>query len=379
MLYRPYGTQGYEVSAFGMGCMRLPKKPDENGNMVVDREEGIRMIRYAVEHGVTYFDSAHVYLEQECDAILGEALSGGYREKVKIVTKIPPLMVNSEQDFFDILDVQLKKLQTDCIDALLIHSLNREKFEHVKKVGMIQMMEKAKAQGKIAAIGMSFHDDFDTFKEIIDFYPWAMCNIQMNILDHDQQATLEGMRYAHNKGVAVCIMEPLRGGGLAVPPEPVQKLYDAFPTKRSGVEWAFRYMYNFPEVTTILSGVSSMEQLQDNLRIFENPVAGCMDEAEQQLIQQAREAYKSLIAVPCTGCRYCMPCPQGVDIPGIFAAYNDGTMYGSFEAPKGKYARMVNVKHCDASLCVECGACEAQCPQAIGIIEQLKQARAALE
>ena len=318
MQYREYGKLGYKVSAFGMGCMRLPSSVDEKGNKTIHREEAIKMIRYAVDHGVNYFDSALMYFDGDCDKLLGEALAGGYREKVKVVSKIPPGKVNSEEEFFRILDGMLEKLQTDHLDVLLAHNLGKESFAQLKKINMVSMMEKAKAQGKIKAIACSFHDDFETYKEVIDYYPWDMSQIQMNILDVDNQATIEGMKYAASKGMAIVIMEPLRGGGLANPPEPIQEIYRSYPDKRSPVEWALRFMYNFPEVSCILSGVSTMEQLQDNIRIFENAQPNSMSEDELKMIDTVRETYKKLIKVPCTGCSYCVPCPKGGNIPSVF-------------------------------------------------------------
>ena len=229
MQYREYGKLGYKVSAFGMGCMRLPSSVDEKGNKTIHREEAIKMIRYAVDHGVNYFDSALMYFDGDCDKLLGEALAGGYREKVKVVSKIPPGKVNSEEEFFRILDGMLEKLQTDHLDVLLAHNLGKESFAQLKKINMVSMMEKAKAQGKIKAIACSFHDDFETYKEVIDYYPWDMSQIQMNILDVDNQATIEGMKYAASKGMAIVIMEPLRGGGLANPPEPIKRSTAAIP------------------------------------------------------------------------------------------------------------------------------------------------------
>ena len=377
MQYREYGKLGYKVSAFGMGCMRLPSSVDEKGNKTIHREEAIKMIRYAADHGVNYFDSALMYFDGDCDKLLGEALAGGYREKVKVVSKIPPGKVNSEEEFFRILDGMLEKLQTDHLDVLLAHNLGKESFAQLKKINMVSMMEKAKAQGKIKAIACSFHDDFETYKEVIDYYPWDMSQIQMNILDVENQATIEGMKYAASKGMAIVIMEPLRGGGLANPPEPIQEIYRSYPDKRSPVEWALRFMYNFPEVSCILSGVSTMEQLQDNIRIFENAQPNSMSEDELKMIDTVRETYKKLIKVPCTGCSYCVPCPKGVNIPSVFELYNDGAMYGGYETVKERYQRRIDSGN-SADHCVQCGACEKKCPQHIPIIQRLKEAHAAM-
>lgn len=378
MQYRDYGKQGYKVSAFGMGCMRVPHVKDEHGNKIILRDEAIKMIRYAADHGVTYFDSALMYFNGDCDALLGEALAGGYREKVKVVSKIPPRFINNEEEFNKTLDGMLEKLQTDYLDVLLAHDMNREAWKKFQEMDMYSMMEKAKAAGKIKAIAFSFHDDVELFKEMVDAYPWAMAQIQMNILDVNYQATVEGMKYAASKGLAIVIMEPLRGGGLANAPEPVQKIYDAFPVKRSAVEWALRFVYNFPEVSCILSGVSTMEQLQDNIRIFEDAQANVMSQEELDMIDQVREAYQSLIKVPCTGCGYCIPCPKGVDIPRIFHLYNNGSMYNDFaNVVKDNYRHVLN-NNASPLECVKCGACEKKCPQHIHIIENLQKAHEAI-
>ena len=377
MQYRDYGNEGYKVSAFGMGCMRVPHVKDEHGNKIIQREEAIKMIRYAADHGVTYFDSARMYFNGDCDALLGEALAGGYREKVKVVSKIPPRFVNSEEEFNNTLDDMLKKLQTDYLDVLLTHDMNREAWDRFQQMGMYQWREKAKQAGKIKAIGFSFHDDVDLFREMVDAYPWAMAQIQMNILDVNYQATVEGMKYAASKGLAIVIMEPLRGGGLANAPASVQKIYDEYPEKRSAVEWALRFVYNFPEVSCVLSGVSTMEQLKDNIRIFEEAKPDVMSEEDLAMIDRVREEYNKLIKVPCTGCSYCIPCPKGVNIPRIFYLYNSGSMYGDYEMIKELYGFVLNA-NADATQCIGCGACEKKCPQHIHIIDALPKAHEAL-
>lgn len=374
MQYRDYGKLGYKVSAFGMGCMRVPHDKDEHGNKVIRREEAIEMIRYAADHGVTYFDSALMYFGGDCDALLGEALAGGRREKVKVVSKIPPRMVKDEEDFNKTLDGMLEKLQTDHLDVLLAHDMNRTAWKLFQDKNMYSWMEKAKQAGKINAIAFSFHDDVELFKEMVDAYPWAMAQIQMNILDVDYQATVEGMKYAASKGLAIVIMEPLRGGGLANAPDAVQKIYDAYPEKRTPVEWALRFMYNFPEVSCILSGVSTMEQLKDNLRIFEDAQPDVLSQEDLNMIAEVRKTYQSLIKVPCTGCGYCIPCPKGVDIPRIFSLYNNGNMYNDFSTVvKDSYSHVLG-DNASPLECIKCGACEKKCPQHIHIIDTLQQA-----
>lgn len=379
MKYRPYGKKvDFEASVFGFGCMRMPQMKNDKGEMVPDQAFANTLIRHAVEHGVNYFDSANTYLGGLSDAMLGEALSGGYREKVMAVTKIQPRLITNEDDFFSILDIQLKKLQSDYIDVMLAHSLNEDSYAHALKVDMFGMMEKARAMGKIRHLGFSFHDNAELFKRIVDSHDWAMCNVQMNVLDHDYQATAEGVQYAHDKGLAVCAMEPLRGGALANPPASVQKLYDEFPHKRSAAEWCFRDVYDMAGISVVLSGINTMEQLEENLRIFDQAEIGCMDDAERALMSAVKAEYEALMAVPCTACEYCMPCPQGVNIPGVFELWNNGSMLGDFGAASFRYGHMKG-RNEGADQCIECGLCEPECPQTIAIIQKLKEARSALE
>jgi len=385
MNYRKYGKTGYEVSTFGMGCMRLPRVFAADGTPSVDTEKAFEMIRYAADHGVNYFDTAYGYHRQTSESVLGEALQdGGRRAKVKIATKQPFGVMKTQADIRTNLENTLKKLRTDYIDVYLIHNIGKAQWEEIKSRKIIEEYEKFKAEGLIRAIGFSYHGQYPTFAEVLAYYDWDMCQIQQNLLDVDKEATEQGILDAGKKGCALVIMEPLRGGGLASPPEAVGAIYGACAEPkakgRSGVEWAFRHVINYPQVSTILSGVTTLEQLKDNIEIFSKPdaVPNCLSQAEKDTIAQARKAYESLIAIPCTGCEYCMPCPQKVDIPGVFQKYNDGKMYGSFAQPSRSYFFQRNGGG-GAEHCVECGACEAKCPQGIKIIPELKVAHDALK
>ena len=293
MQYREYGKQGFKVSAFGMGCMRLPSSVDENGNKTVHREEAIKMIRYAADHGVNYFDSARMYFGGDCDAVLGEALSGGYREKVKVVSKIPPRFVNNEEEFISVLDDMLKKLQTDYLDVLLAHDMNREAWERFQKMGMYQWMENAKQAGKIKAIGFSFHDDLELFEEILNAADWDFCQIQLNYYDRDYQAGIKGMKMAAARGMAVGVMEPLRGGLLVDLPKNAQAVFDESGIKHSNVEWAFDWLWDMPEVSCVLSGMSTPEQLQQNIGYMQNAHPGMLSDEERKVLDQAKAALDS--------------------------------------------------------------------------------------
>lgn len=380
MQMRPYGRQGFDVSTFGMGCMRLPRLTHEDGTVEVDREKAYEMIRYAAEHGVNYFDTAMTYHGGDSEAVLGEALEGGLRQKVKIATKQPFREMKTQDTIRKNLENTLKKLRTDHIDVYLIHNIQAADWENIKQRKILEEYEKFRQEGLIGAIAFSYHGELDTFRQVLAYYPWAMCQVQQNLLDCDKEVTEEAMTLAGEKGCALVIMEPLRGGGLASAPKDVQAIYDAYPEKRSAAEWAFRFLYNYPQVSCILSGVSTMEQLQDNLRIFSaaDALPNVLTPADRDMLMRAKAAYESRVTIPCTGCEYCVPCPKGVDIPGIFSTYNAGMMFEAFDQPRRQYMFRARSGR-DASQCVACGACEQKCPQHIPIIERLQTAHEALK
>lgn len=389
MQYRNFGRMGYKVSSLGMGCMRLPRIIKENNEVIVDREKACEMIRYAVDNGVTYFDSAYSYHNKTSEEVLGEALDGGRREKVKIATKQPfgvMADLNSgggktiKENIRRNLENTLKKLRTGYLDVYLIHNLNAESWPGIKQNRVVDEYSKFRAEGLIKAIGFSFHGNFSLFSEVMEYFDWDMCQMQQNFLDVNREATEEGMRLAGKKNCALVIMEPLRGGGLATPPNRINGIYDEYPVKRSGVEWAFRHLLNYPEVSTILSGMSTLEQLKENIKIFSkaDTEPGCVSPAERDILNRVKAAYESVKGIPCTGCEYCLPCPNGVNIPGIFTKYNDANSFENFDQPSRSYMFMSRGKS-DASRCVACGECEKKCPQKLGIIEHLKTAHNALK
>jgi predicted aldo/keto reductase-like oxidoreductase len=384
MQYREYGKLGYKVSALGMGCMRLPMivKGDE---AQIDREKAFEMIRYAANNGINYFDTAWGYHHKTSEGVVGEALDGGLRQKVKIVTKQPLMAIKTESDVRRNLEETLKKLRTDYIDVYLIHNINPgASWDEVKKLNLIAQWEKFKSEGLIKAIAFSYHGDEKTFVEILNHYDWDMAQIQQNMIDIEAQATERAIGLCGKKGCACVIMEPLRGGGLATPPPPIQKIYDAHNdahnNKRTAVDWSFRHLLDRSEVSCILSGMSTMEQLKENIRIFSAPdaVAGCLSNADKEMIACVRGEYAKLRSIPCTGCRYCMPCPNNVDIPGIFSLYNDGISFANFEQPRRSYMFTTKAGQ-DAVQCIECGQCEEKCPQSIAIKSELKNAHEKLK
>lgn len=360
------------VSRLGFGCMRFPTL-EKDGKKVIDRPQAIAMLRHAIDSGVTYVDTAYPYHDGESETVVGLALQDGYRDRVTLTTKLPLWLLETKADMQRFLDEQLTKIKTDHVDFYLLHSMDKEALEKMRKLDYPEFLEKAVNAGKVRYPGFSFHDDYKTFVEILNDYDWKLAQVQMNVLDGDNQATLQGIRDAGKKGVGVVIMEPLRGGALAHPPKEAAALYDAFPEKRSAVEWAFRYLYDMPEVVTILSGMSTMEQLDDNLRIFAHAEKTCMNDTEKKLIADVKAAYLSRMKTGCTGCRYCQPCPRNVHIPDIFHAWDESLMFDRPETLKRSMARRQENKE-DPSQCVACGKCEKACPQHLPIIELLKEA-----
>ena len=360
---------GENVSVLGFGCMRFPTTSKNAEDL--DIEKSTAMLRYAAENGVNYFDTAYVYHGGKSESFIGEALKP-YRDKINFATKCPTWEVKCEEDFDRILTEQLERLQTDHIDFYLMHALDKDRFENiVLKFNLIDKINKAKAEGKIRHIGFSFHDDNAVFHQIMDdFDGWDMAQIQFNYLDDEHQATEEGLRYAGKRGVPVVVMEPLRGGALANPPENVKAHMAKDGGRRSAAEWAFAYAADYPEVAVILSGMSNETQLEDNLRIFDRLAPGCLTDAEREQIKGFKQAYLSRMKVGCTGCSYCVPCPQDVRIPAIFRAYNEASMFDHPEAFRSRYAGMIE-NGGDASRCVGCGRCEKLCPQHLPIPELL--------
>lgn len=377
MQYREFANLGFSVSTFGLGCMRLPleerpgQAPDTSQ---IDETKAVEMIRYAIDHGVNYIDTAYPYHGGNSELIVAKALQDGYRERVKLATKLPVWLTDSYAAFHQYLDEQLNKLEVDCIDFYLLHALNSKTWSKVKELGVLHFLDEAVAAGKIRYPSFSFHDELPLFKEIIDSYDWKMCQIQLNLLDENYQAGTEGLYYAAERQVAVVIMEPLKGGSLARHiPDDIQQIWDTAESSRSPVDWAFRWLGNFPQITTILSGVNNLEQLKDNLDIFSTIVPESLTQQELKLIAQVQDAYSSKIKVGCTRCNYCMPCPSGVAIPDVFAHYNHASIFNDFAEGKKRYSNLVE-KSKDASHCVECCICEDACPQNIAIIRSLVEA-----
>ena len=377
MQYRKFGKLDFQTSILGFGCMRLPVLNRDQAN--IDEVEAIRMIRHAIDNGVNYVDTAYPYHQGQSEICVGKTLQNGYREKVKLATKLPVGRCQKFEDFDTLLNEQLEKLATDHIDFYLLHGLNRITWDKVKKLGIERFLEKALADGRITYAGFSFHDEFPVFKEIVDAYPWTFCQIQYNYMDTEFQAGTKGLQYAAAKGLAVIIMEPIKGGKLAkTPPPPILELWSKAEEQRSPAEWALRWVWNHPEVTMLLSGMSTMKHVEENLRVANVAKPNSLSEQELTLINDVKKRFRLLSKIECTACGYCQPCPSGVDIPRNFAIYNDAYIYDDNNSSRFAYNTFFN-PITRASACTECGACEEACPQHLSIRDHLKEIQKAFE
>jgi predicted aldo/keto reductase-like oxidoreductase len=346
--------------------MRLPTIGGDRSN--IDEPRATRMLHYAIDHGVNYLDTGYPYHSGNSERFLGRALQGGYREKVMLATKLPVRMVASTEDYDRFLNEQLEKLQTDYIDFYLFHGLRSSRWETVHKLDLLAQADRALADGRIRHLGFSFHDTFEVFREIIDGYDgWTLCQFQYNYMNEEYQAGTQGLKYAASKGLAVVVMEPLLGGKLVDPPPPIQDFWDTAGTKRSPADWALQWLWNKPEVSVVLSGMSTMQHVEENVASADRSGVGTLNERELALIGQARDKYNELCPIPCTQCGYCMPCPNGVDIPGNFARFNNAAMYNAFADARRRYGQMPG--EAQASACIQCRQCEDLCPQNIPISE----------
>jgi predicted aldo/keto reductase-like oxidoreductase len=367
MQYHKFGKLDWKVSALGFGCMRLPTLEGESAN--IDEPEATRMVHYAIDHGVNYVDTAYPYHGGNSERFVGRALKGGYREKVRLATKLPCWKVESAEDFDTLLDEQLEKLQDEHVDFYLLHALNKDRWTKVRDIGVREWAERAIADGRIGYIGFSFHDDYDAFQTIIDEYDgWTFCQIQHNFIDIENQAGTKGLRYAASKGLAVVIMEPILGGRLVDPPDPIQQIWGGAAKKRTPADWALQWLWNQPEVSVVLSGMSAMQHVEENVASAEVSGVGSLNAEELALFDRVREKYKELCPIPCTKCGYCMPCPNGVDIPRNFEVYNEGVMYDKPDSARDGYNNWMP-EEARASQCVQCRECEEKCPQSILISE----------
>jgi len=371
--YRWFGGLDWEVSALGFGAMRLPYLDGDTSK--IDEPEAIRMIRYAIDHGVNYVDTAYGYHGRNSERLVGKALKDGYRERVRLATKMPTWLVERREDFDRFLEEQLGKLQTDRIDFYLLHGLGKQRWPTLVELDVFSWAEEKIAEGEIGYLGFSFHDELTVFKEIIDAYDgWTFCQIQYNYMDTEYQAGTEGLRYAAEKGLAVVIMEPIKGGKLAVtPPKAVQGIWAEAEKERSPAEWALQWVWNHSEVSVVLSGMSEMWHVEENVEYAGSSGPNTLAPEELALYDRVKEAYNNLGFVGCTACNYCMPCPQGVAIPDILGLYNEYYLSGQSDEVKERYwERITPETHSEN--CVACAQCEEQCPQQLPIRKFMAEA-----
>ena len=370
MQYRTLGKTGEKVSALGYGCMRLPVIDGDNAN--IDEKRAISLIREAIDSGINYIDTAYPYHGGNGELVVGKALEDGYRERIKLATKLPSWFISNRDDMDKYLNEQLERLKTDHIDFYLLHALSKSRWDNYVNNDVFDFIDSATKDGRIKHIGFSFHDELEVFKEIVDSYNWEFCLMQMNFMDEGYQAGIEGMRYAREKGMGIVIMEPLRGGTLVNNiPDDVQAVWDSAHNGKSVAQWGFDYLWDMEEVDVVLSGMSNEEQLRENIKSACNSKANSLTDYEKECISKVREIYRSRMNVDCTSCKYCMPCPAGVNIPVCFTYYNNSSMYQNVDWAKRQYHVFVDPSEI-ASNCVECGKCEQVCPQHIRIRSAMK-------
>lgn len=371
MRYQKMTARGPEASILGFGCMRLPTIGGNEGN--INEPEATRLLHTAIERGINYVDTAYPYHQGHSEPWLGRALAGGYREKILLATKLPSWAIQTRADCDRYLNEQLTRLQTSQIDFYLLHCLKRDWWENLKRAGVFSFLDAALKDGRIRHAGFSFHDDYPLFEEVVQAYDWTFCQIQLNYMDEAVQAGVKGLKFAARRGLAVVAMEPLRGGSLVKPlPADIQSLWDGAPVRRPLVEWAFRWVWNHPEVNVLLTSVNEPRQLEENLALAAQAQPNSLTAEELALIAQVRARLSGRGPVPCTVCGYCQPCPQGVAIPRILNFYNDRYIYEDRRGPSTAYQVLLSPEQ-QATRCNECGECEEACPQQIPIREMLKK------
>jgi predicted aldo/keto reductase-like oxidoreductase len=367
MRYRTFNKTGGQVSLLGFGTMRLPGAAGK-----VDEAEAIRMIRHAIDSGVNYMDTAYMYHGGVSEVILGKALKDGYREKVLLADKLPAWYAKTESELPVIFETQLERLGTD-IDMYLVHSIQEDNIDLIRRLNVYDFIRGLRDSGKVKHLGFSYHGKTtEMFREVVDSFDWDFCQIQFNYMDKNIQAGVDGLKYAGEKGVPVVIMEPLRGGKLTERvPDRIQALWDSAPVSRTPAEWAFRWVANFPEVLTVLSGMSAMEQLEENLCIFSDADAGSLTPEELALIDKAADAYNELTKYGCTSCEYCLhECPVKLEIPAIIRLNNDEALYDCFKQSQAEMRNFINPK---PSACIACRKCEEICPQHLPIADIMRE------
>jgi len=393
MKFRRMGSLDWEVSALGFGCMRLPRRRRWLLKRV-DGKEAVAAIRMSIDRGINYVDTAYPYHLGRSETIVGDALADGYRDKVKLVTKFPIFLARRAEQFDTYLENQLRKLRTDHLDSYLLHGLSEKTFEKAKRFDLVEKLLRAKEAGKILHLGFSFHDTLPVFRRIVDFYPWDLVMVQHNYMDTGVQATGDGLRYAHEKGIAVVVMEPVKGGMLANPPKEALAVMRSAPVRRSPVDWALQFLWNKPEVSVVVGGMSARDQVRQNCDSADRSGIGTLTPEELAVIDQLAAIFRRRILVGCTACGYCMPCPQGVDIPDCFAILNNTALASQGDLNQRMHAFFMRRRYRkkprtkeqlakkpgsgSAALCTACGACVKKCPQGLDVPAELEKVHAVL-
>lgn len=372
MEYRRMEKIDAKVSLLGFGCMRFPT--DAEGK--IEETEALKMIDMAYQAGVNYYDTAYPYHGGASEGFVGKALARYPRESYYLATKLPMWEIKTIEDCQRIFDLQLERLQKDYVDFYLLHALNKERWNQIKELDILSWCEKLRAEGKIRYIGFSFHDDYEVFKDIVTGYDWDFCQIQLNYMDKDTQATTKGVELAESLGIPMVIMEPIKGGSLANLPEDITKMFRAADAEASTSSWALRYVGSFDNVKVILSGMSALEHVEDNLKTFTN--FKVLSDKEQQLVEDVANALHARVQNGCTACGYCMPCPAGVNIPGCFGVWNKYHVYQNVNGTKWSWTNEIP-DDAKAKNCIKCGKCEKVCPQKISIRADLERVQAEMD
>lgn len=363
---------GIETSLLGFGCMRFPVTPEGK----IDEAKAEEMLQKGIAQGVNYIDTAYPYHNGESEPFVGKVLKKYDRDSFFLATKLPVWMVHSIEDVDRIFEEQLKRLQTDHIDFYLMHAMGRERFDEMVKIGCVKRLEELKAEGRIKYLGFSFHDSYEAFEEILNYRDWDFCQIQLNYMDTEEQAGIKGYELAASKEIPVIVMEPVKGGSLASFSEDIMEKFHSVNENASAASFALRYVGSLPGVKVVLSGMSTMEQVEDNLNTFRDFKP--LSKKEQEVIEEVVELLHSRVQNGCTGCRYCMPCPAKVDIPGNFRAWNTYHMYQNYNMVKYSWENEIGEEH-QAKNCIKCGKCEQACPQKLSIRQDLERVQKDLD
>lgn len=363
---------GIATSLLGFGCMRFPTMADGK----IDEAKAERMLDRAIDEGVNYIDTAYPYHDGQSEVVVGKILKKYERSSFYLATKLPVWLVNTVEDVDRLFEEQLGKLQVEYIDFYLLHAMDWERWEKMKEIGCVERLEKLKAEGKIKYLGFSFHDSYEVFEEMLCSRDWDFCQIQLNYMDAEEQAGMRGYRLAEDRKIPLIIMEPVKGGSLAAFSDDIMEQFHQLDPEASAASYALRWVGSKPGVKVILSGMSTMEQVEDNLKTFRSFKP--LSKEEEKAIGKVIETIRSRVQNGCTGCRYCMPCPAGVDIPGCFSVWNTYHMYQNYYAVDWKWEQEMGAEH-QAKNCIQCGKCEKSCPQKLQIRRDLKKVQEDLD